>query len=566
MSRKIVVAIWCGLIAVRVALGLSFIRANSATGDEPLYIAAGYIALHAGDFSVNSGHPPLTKLLAGAAASAVWAPPYAHDPDWRGGAYRPFDEFFYADRVYATLGERAELVTMVARVPGMLLGLVLCGVCGVWAHRRWGAPAGILALALTALDPNLIAHSCVVGTDGPLACFLVLAIYLAWEYAQRPSRRLLVGIGLGFGLALATKFSAAVVSPVIAVLVFHAGRVALGRRGWRWIGGAVGAGAVVVAIALAVLLASYGSTGLHEWRIGMGSQLAHQSSGHPAFLRGELSRDGWWYYFPVAVFAKTPAVTLVVVIAGLAWWHRRPGRRWLDTWALLLPAAVFFAFNVVLSVNPGVRYVLAVYPFLFVAAGSLACAVPARARAAAVAGAIAAVAATTLPAAPHQLAYFSHFIGGPDRGDRWLSDSNIDWGQDLGGLSAWLNERGGAAYLAYYGRFPPSYLGTRFQYAPGFTRPPTEQRDSWLVEPAPRYLAVSVTNLHGTYTGNPALYAWLAPYAPVAKIGYSIFVYDLHAIPDAHRHLAEAYTAIGDEGFARAELARAAPGSAAPHR
>ena len=53
----------------------------------------------------------------------------------------------------------------------------------------------------------------------------------------------------------------------------------------------------------------------------------------------------------------------------------------------------------------------------------------------------------------------------------------------------------------------------------------------------PRYLAVSVTNLHGTYLGQPHLYDWLRPYPPTAKIGYSIFVYDLDRIPDAQRHV-----------------------------
>ena len=33
--------------------------------------------------------------------------------------------------------------------------------------------------------------------------------------------------------------------------------------------------------------------------------------------------------------------------------------------------------------------------------------------------------------APHQLAYFNEIVGGPDRGYYYLSDSNLDWGQDL---------------------------------------------------------------------------------------------------------------------------------------
>jgi hypothetical protein len=276
-------------------------------------------------------------------------------------------------------------------------------------------------------------------------------------------------------------------------------------------------------------------------------------------LLGELSRDGWWYYFPVAVFAKTPAVTLIVVAAALVLWRRRPERRWLDTLSLIVPASLFLGANMLLSANPGVRYVLAIYPFLFVAAGHLVGRLPSRTQTVALLGALGALAATTVPSAPHQIAYFSHFIGGPDRGHEWLSDSNIDWGQDLGGLADWLNERGQPpVYLAYYGRFPPSYYRIRLQYLPSFIRPAVEANASMVVDPAPRYAAVSVTNLHGTYLEKPELYAWLRAREPIAKIGYSIFIYDLSAIADVHQRLAEMYKAAGAGYFARLERERAA--------
>jgi 4-amino-4-deoxy-L-arabinose transferase-like glycosyltransferase len=537
-SRKLVLAIWLLLVAIRLTLGLWFIRANSLTGDETLYITAGYIAVHDGDFSVNAGHPPLAKLMAGAAASLVWDPPYtAHTPNWRGGVFQPYAEFFYADRVFATLGERGELVAMVARLPGMLLGIGLCLLCGLWAHRLWGPAAGVLALGVAVFDPSLLAHSAVVGTDAPLACFLTLAVYLAWEHARRPSRRLLCAVGVAFGLALATKFSAATLGPIIAVLIGFACRTPTAGF-WTWLRRLVISGAVALGLAVATLVASYGVIGVGQWLTGMGTLAYHQSAGHPAFLLGEISTSGWWYYFPVAVLAKTPALTLILILAGLGLWRFRRDRRWLDTVALLGSAALFFAVNLFVSVNIGIRYLLPIYPFLIVAAAHLVHFAPARARAAAVAGALGGLAATTVPYAPHQLAYFSHFVGGPDHGAEWLSDSNIDWGQDLRGLADWMHERNiPSIYLSYYGRFPPSYYGFQFWVLPMFVRPPVEPMDRVVGGPLPRYLAVSVTNLHGTYMGKPHLYDWLKPYQPVAKIGYSIFVYDTNAIPDAQRQI-----------------------------
>ena len=51
----------------------------------------------------------------------------------------------------------------------------------------------------------------------------------------------------------------------------------------------------------------------------------------------------------------------------------------------------------------------------------------------------------SLAIAPHYLAYFNAFAGGPSQGYRHLIDSSLDWGQDLRGLKDWLDRHGGLA-------------------------------------------------------------------------------------------------------------------------
>jgi hypothetical protein len=41
---------------------------------------------------------------------------------------------------------------------------------------------------------------------------------------------------------------------------------------------------------------------------------------------------------------------------------------------------------------------------------------------------------------PHYLAYFNELSGGPSKGYLHLSDSNVDWGQDLPSLAKWLRD------------------------------------------------------------------------------------------------------------------------------
>ena len=62
---------------------------------------------------------------------------------------------------------------------------------------------------------------------------------------------------------------------------------------------------------------------------------------------------------------------------------------------------------------------------------------------------------------PDHLAYFNELAGGPLGGREHLLDSNLDWGQDLGGLKAYLDKQHEVkdVGLAYFGTVPPSALG-----------------------------------------------------------------------------------------------------------
>jgi hypothetical protein len=124
---------------------------------------------------------------------------------------------------------------------------------------------------------------------------------------------------------------------------------------------------------------------------------------------------------------------------------------------------------------------------------------------------------------PYYVAYFNELTGGPANGFKYLTDSNLDWGQDLKGLGEYLRQRDIAMVrLAYFGSDDPRRFGINFEpLRPG--------------QPVTGYVAVSASVLTGTfhYPGCVSAFDWLRPFEPVAKIGYSIFVY---RIPDG-QHL-----------------------------
>jgi hypothetical protein len=127
---------------------------------------------------------------------------------------------------------------------------------------------------------------------------------------------------------------------------------------------------------------------------------------------------------------------------------------------------------------------------------------------------------------PHYLAYFNEFAGGSANGYRYLVDSNLDWGQDLKGLKAFMDRRGiDRIYLSYFGSDSPDRYGIAYDWLPSYElKNPDPQAASVNIRRG-SYVAISVTNLQGVYMQPQTLYRWLDRLTPVARIGHSIFVY-----------------------------------------
>jgi hypothetical protein len=132
---------------------------------------------------------------------------------------------------------------------------------------------------------------------------------------------------------------------------------------------------------------------------------------------------------------------------------------------------------------------------------------------------------TCLFASPHYLAYFNPLFGGPATAWNRLSDSNIDWGQDLPALRTVIEREGyRAVALDYFGTASPTDYGIDAESIGSLRRSP-DYYDA---------LAVSVTQLQSIYRrpGDrrrpaPDVYRVLRGLTPSFRAGESIFVYDL---------------------------------------
>jgi hypothetical protein len=564
------------LLGALLLQGLAFIGESSQTSDEAAHLAAGYSYLKTGDFRLNVEHPPLIKELAAAPLLALdlafpWGPLWEHAEEWNIGRI-----FVHENRL------PDDTILLVARLPMLLLSLLLAAAIYRRGLLLFGPRGALLALALYVFDPNVVAHSCLVTTDLGVSLFIFLSIDALWRWAERPRPRTLWLAGLAVGGAFASKFTALWLLPMLAILgvLLVGARVDLPRRPWSARTPVVpagaprrtralallGAAAVLAVAAVAVVATTYGFAGLPAFARGLTIGLQHSGRGHIAYLMGSISESGWWYYFLLAYLVKTPPGTLLAVVGALALFALGRRLRPRDELALWVPVLVTIAITCVWRVNIGLRHLLPIYPFLSLAAGRLAAAPsapaagadaapppPGRFRRAWIPGALAIVCAawSAIEATrilPYDLAYFNLLAGGPDGGHRVLLDSNLDWGQSSRALRGYMTrERLPAIYCAYAGNSDPWYYGVVYQYLPGSgnlmnaktrpTRVPADVRRE--------IVAVSPMVLHSVHFTEHDLYDWLLPRRPIARPGHTWFVYDITGDADVHARLAAACLNFG---------------------
>jgi hypothetical protein len=283
---------------------------------------------------------------------------------------------------------------------------------------------------------------------------------------------------------------------------------------------------------------------------------------HGSYLMGQTGSTGWWYYFPVAVLTKTPLATIAAAIlattiligsrrllasgrssANIAPVLDAPDLRHAANrgersqivsgrWTLFCFAApvVIYALSALTSnFNLGLRHLLPLYPFLYIAIGVAA----AKARlflprAASLASTLVGLGllVESVTAFPNYLPFFNA-IARPHR-LYLLGGSNLDWGQDLPALAHWVKQHPDERlYLAYFGMADPAAYGIKdYIHIPGgfWLGPPVE-----LPDPSrPGVLALSASVLQGSDLPPPIqqLYVPYRHRPPREILGGSIYLFD----------------------------------------
>lgn len=557
-----------------IALSLWEMADESITTDELVHLSAGYTYLAQGDYRMNPEHPALAKILAAAPLMFMRLRWPAEDEFWKKGLQWQFGyKFLYQS------GNDPDLILFWSRVPMIFWGLLLLGSVYAVSQQLFGPRGGFISLVLVTFCPIVLGHAHLVTTDVPIAAMLFLTATVFWRFAEGPTVAGAIVAGLVLGGALAVKYSAVMLGPALVwfLLVAWVKRAKEARQEtpvWstrlrailRWAGLLLIIGTISIGVIWACYRFRYRASpgesfqfswsfeGTKDSTIGKAAGFARAHRLLPeaylngfaymfenaqvrnAYALGMHSKMGWWWYFPFAFLVKTPLPTLILMAWGLWASLRRYGARLGPDYFLVIPLIIYWVLAIASSMNIGLRHVMPVYPIMATLAGGVPlggtvgrCTLLAKRGVLAM---LALVAGGCLVAGPYYLAYFNlpstlafdrHFM---------LTDSNIDWGQDLKRLKKWMDREGiPKIKLMYFGNASPRHLvldHERHHAANMYQL--YEPEWNWTNDfKAGDYVAIGATNYSGVVLGPSTDYyvKRLGHLKPIATLGHSILIYRL---------------------------------------
>ena len=475
------------LLIVVAVLAVSSARMDAATTDEPAHIAAGMVKLQYGWLNLFREQPPLMNSLS---ALPVMMAGYRMPDGWQSGP----DHWTVGRKFLYYSHYDAHRILFLARLMTILLFLDLVFAVYLFVKRQTGNAWWALgAAALTGFCPNLMAHGRLITVDFALTFFAFTATVYLLAMIERPSIAIAIFFGISAVAAPMSKVSGLILGPYFAAVIIAAFMFKRVRDPKRFVR------AVAVSVAAGLLffecftLAEMSSAYIHfqyphtprlfvpfaDYLDNVKTIRAWYAHGHelPQFLLGRFSRSGWPYYYLVAFLLKTtlPAIflTIAAIVAGVR-------KRSFAFFALLGFVVLFMVVAGAGHLDLGLRYVLPIYPFLY-AAIAIGLYEP-RASSDARSGVAVALAvlviwhiAENLANYPSYIAYFNESIGSKRNADKFLIDSNLDWGQDLRRLDQWCRHNDVRRIsIQYFG-------GGDIEYDMRFAEPDIR----WAPEPSP---------------------------------------------------------------------------------
>jgi hypothetical protein len=554
------------LIVTALLMLMSFfmyseLKNDSPTTDETIHVLSGY-QYWRNTFSVNPEHPPLGKQIATLPLIFI-KPIMPVDQNYSEAINDYYYDSWKETRVYSqnwlfkTVGNNADKIVNSCRAMVLIFTLILGLIIFFVAKKWYNLKTALIALFLFCFSPLILAHGHLANTDLWATLGFFIAIFSFAYYLKKPNVWRLILAAACFALAILFKFSMIILVPILIILWLIYWRTNNDRKMYNTKNIILLLTSYFL-ITLFLIWADYGfplnfapsflvinnhiytntiltslsnilmHLPLDQFFKGLIMVLTTSVSQRPAYLLGTASSGGWWYYFPVAYLVKEPLALIILLIAGIIFYLflRKKKLEFID-WLLIIPPVFYIFITLFSKLNIGIRHILPIYPFIFIFVGYSISQIfdcikkytRAKSLFLLLTSYLLSLAlclwyfSASLSVFPYFLTYFNELTGGPKGGPRILTDSNIDWGQDLKRLSQWLKENNinEKIKLEYFwtGLDAPIYYGINYQSL--------EKND-----PSQRgWMAIGVSALQTKE------YSWLKKYQPITIIGNSVYVFNI---------------------------------------
>lgn len=557
------------LLAAFTAQGIASIPHLSVQYDEKRHLPNGYLYLTTGEL-----HDVANPILANALAALPLLFMEVQLPEDRSSQIAFTDAFLF------TANDPQQLIVP-ARLSILILGILLGALLFIWCRELFGDGTAILALGLYAFSPTVLANATTSTTDIAGALFFFATTYCFWKFCRAPCWQWLIATGVLFGLAQITRFTNLFLIPILllqgVLFVRDQPFRFLGKQRWRallisllLIGG-VGYLTMGIPYGFRGAFSPFAENLAHDphidrERYSIAQTYAALFPDQPTFRRAveysanhlpilvpyhylknflysaKLARDvfqnflfdstyagGNAMYYLKLLAVKLPLITLVLLFDTLFCFTFRmhPGfrKRWkfspdmAAVWFLLIPTLFFFAYMSLSTRQLGIRYILPVFPYLFMLislpAGTVPIARGKRLFSLVIGGCIALSALSAVAAFPWYASYFNP-IGQPG----YAHAIDHDAGQGLLALKSYMDSNGiPHIALSYFGDYDPAYYGISYEnYCPHGRLSALPSR----TEPQNGLYAISVANLQ---LYERECLAWLRDRTPDAELGGSLLLY-----------------------------------------
>jgi hypothetical protein len=378
-----------------------------------------------------------------------------------------------------------------ARLITLLFSMATALLIFYWSRSLYGFIPAIFSLLLYIFDPNIIAHSQLVTTDMYAWSTTLLVFFCSWKFANERTWKNGLLWAIAIGISSIAKYTTVILIPLSLLTIFVHDIPELLQRSKQNLATTIMGvfknytAYFLASVAVSILFINVGFLFNKPFiRFGEYQFYSHLLGGIQSslpflenvpvpvpfpylegfdltyyygeegrafgntYLFGEL-RDGkeiFTGYYLITSFFKVPIATQLIILGAFYYYLSKRERRrnfFANDVFLLLPVLFFtLYFNLLFSINTGIRYYLVLFPLLYVFCGSLFVNWNEFSRRQKITSTVLAgyLLLSTLSYFPNYMSYFNEFLTDRRMAYKILADSNIDYGQSEYALNDFLEE------------------------------------------------------------------------------------------------------------------------------